>query len=149
MTLIRTNGVRFNPWHDFDRLHRELERSLWQTQETPRTTERTQRWRPPVDILESDEAYGLRVDIPGVEPADVEVEVHEGTLTLRFERKAQEAEGVSWSLRERPTGVFTRQFRLPKDADVDGVQAKHHLGTLLVTVPKQPEVQPRRISVEA
>lgn len=144
------NIVRFEPWsladlvqRDFDRLAgRRLDRD---TVETPVSD-----WAPAVDIVEEKDRFVLRADVPGVAREDIQVAMEDGVLTISGERKTEnreEAEGVKRF--ERVTGTFYRRFTLPETADAESIAARSANGVLEVTIPKQPEVQPRRITVEA
>ena len=99
---------------------------------------------------DGDYRFLLRADVPGVAPADIDISMENGVLTVSGERrteKHEEAEGVRRF--ERVSGRFYRRFTLPETADADGIVAKSANGILEVSIPKQPEVQPRRITVEA
>jgi len=91
----------------------------------------------------------LRADLPGVEPKDIEVTMEDGVLTLRGKRELEEREEREGYRRvERVSGQFFRRFTLPDTANTDAISAKSKQGVLEVIIPKQPKVQPRRISVE-
>lgn len=103
---------------------------------------------PRVDIAEEDARFVIFVDIPGIEPADVEIEVDKNTLVLRGERKGHAtAEGVQVTRSERWSGRFTRQFDLPETVDQENISAQGALGVLEITLPKRPETSPRKIAV--
>jgi HSP20 family protein len=107
-------------------------------------------WVPAVDIVELQDGFLLRADVPGVVAEDIEVSMEDGILTISGERPADshdEAEGVRRF--ERRTGHFSRRFSLPDTANAEDIAAKCANGILEVTIPKLPEVQPRRITVEA
>lgn len=144
------NLVRFDPWSfahlvqgDFDRIAgRRLGRNDPQTPASD--------WAPAVDIVEEKDRFILRADIPGVAREDIDVSMEDGILTIAGERQTQkheEAEGVKRF--ERVSGKFYRRFTLPETAAAEGIAARSANGILEVTIPKQPAVQPRRITVEA
>ena len=140
------NLVRFEPWSLIDQLHRDLNRSLVR----PASTADLADWTPAVDIVEQSDRFVVRADVPGVEPGDIDVSMDKGVLMIAGERKAEEqseVEGVRSY--ERRSGRFFRRFTLPETADADGITAKGINGTLEISIPKQPEVQARRITVEA
>ncbi len=92
----------------------------------------------------------MRADVPGVDAADIDVSMEDGTLTIAGERRGEDRpdfEGVQRF--ERATGKFARRFTLPESADAQNVTARTQNGILEISIPKQPEVQPRRITVEA
>jgi len=106
---------------------------------------------PPVNLYETADTYILTAELPGVSPDDIEVTLEGSTITLRGERKIDHRSLESSSLhrRERQTGGFRRAFELPAAVDADKVEAAHRNGVLMVRIPKAPEHQPRRISVQA
>jgi HSP20 family protein len=107
-------------------------------------------WVPAVDIIEEKERFVLRADVPGVTPADIEVSMDAGVLTIAGQR-VQEAHGEDAGLQrmERVSGRFFRRFSLPDTADAENVSAQCRNGILEVAIPKQPQVQARRIEVQA
>jgi HSP20 family protein len=104
---------------------------------------------PPVDVAEDDKALTLRVDVPGLEPKDVDVEVSGDVLTIRGSREEeQRTNGNGGPYRhERYTGSFTRAMTLPPYADADKVAAAYDKGVLTITIPKVPGQGPRKVPV--
>ena len=101
-----------------------------------------------MDILESNEAYIIRAELPGVKKEEINVELKDGTLTLSGERKAEElTEGVKYRSVERVNGKFVRSVILPKTVNHDGIQASYKDGILEIQVPKAERVKPRQITV--
>jgi HSP20 family protein len=95
-------------------------------------------WSPRVDIAESDDAYQIHADIPGVEKGDLNVSVQDGVLTIQGERRQEQRDDNARIHRlERFYGSFTRSFTLPADADIAGLKASSSDGQLTVTVPKK------------
>jgi HSP20 family protein len=106
-------------------------------------------FRPPVDLFETADRYVLRVDLPGVSPADVEVQAEGTHLVIRGERKMDSEVGRDSFLRlERPYGPFALQIALPASVDRQAIQAGHRDGVLEVTLPKRREEGPSRIKVD-
>lgn len=96
-----------------------------------------QAWAPPVDVVESDAAYLLRLDTPGVDEKSVRVELERGLLRVEGERESkQEAAEARYTLRERKAGPFRRDFRLPDAIDADAIEAKYDRGVLEIRIPK-------------
>ena len=144
------NLVRFEPWSIADLMQRDFDRLA--TRRFGRSDVETpvSDWAPAVDIIEEKDRFLLLADVPGVAPADIEVSMDDGVLTISGERQIErheEAEGVSRF--ERVSGRFYRRFSLPETADAEGIAARSANGILEVSIPKLPEVQPRRITVEA
>ncbi len=107
-------------------------------------------WIPAVDIFEEKDRFVVRADIPGVDPADIDVNMDCGILSISGERHAEDRSDVDGVSRyERATGRFSRRFTLPESANADGIKALSQSGILEISIPKQPEIQPRRITVEA
>ncbi len=105
---------------------------------------------PQVDVRETPDAYVICADMPGVKEEDIDVHVEDGRLTLsgaRHEKK--ETEGETFHIAERHFGTFTRTFALPREADLDKIEAKLDRGVLTVTVPKRADAKPRKIEIKA
>ena len=128
----------------FDRL---LEGNFFQNT-TDESAVVTSQWVPRVDIREEAHRFLLLADIPGVDPADIEVQMDKGVLTIKGERRADRAsESERYSRIERRHGLFHRRFALPDSADPEGITASGHNGVLTISIPKRPESTPRRIPV--
>lgn len=107
-----------------------------------------QRFLPPLDVSESDQAIEVRIDLPGVQPDAVNVEVLDGQLVISGERKLQsEPLHYEFLRSERAGGPFRRQVPLTGDIDVEKIEATYALGVLLVTVPKLAPKQPTKIPI--
>jgi HSP20 family protein len=110
----------------------------------------TAMWIPAVDIHEYTDRFELYVDLPGVDPANVELTLGGGILTVSGERprsirsEAEEALGLRI---ERGHGQFHRRFVLPHTVDSEKVNAIGSFGVLTVTIPKQVKAMPRRIQI--
>lgn len=102
-------------------------------------------WAPPVDVLEHDEHYLVTIDLPGVDPDTVSIEVENDVLTVSGERQRPEQGQVFRS--ERPYGPFVRSLALPKGCDLENVVADYRLGIVEIRVPKPAEQCPRKISL--
>ncbi len=107
----------------------------------------TSDWAPPVDIIERDNAFVILADVPGINPADIEINMENGVLSIKGERLADENR-KGYKRMERARGTFYRRFSLPDTADPERVTARSRFGVLEITIPKLEKTQPRRISVE-
>lgn len=126
--------VQFQPWSLVDRIGRENQRG----------------WAPAVDIFEEKDRFVVRADLPGVDAADIEINMENGILSVAGERRSEERSEFAGVARyERAVGRFLRRFALPDTADADAISARSSNGILEITIPKQAAVQPRRITVEA
>ena len=145
------NVVFHEPWRLVNRLHRDLDRLInAPAGTTDDDANALGAWIPAMDIREEDKQWVLHADLPGVDPESIDVTLEQGVLTIRGRRtltKRDEEHGFRRV--ERVSGEFFRRFSLPDTADSDSVKARHANGVLEVTIPKQPQVMPRRISVEA
>jgi len=107
-------------------------------------------WSPAVDVREEEQSWVFELDLPGVEPAQVEVTADDGVLTVRGERTAarQEGEAGRWHLVERLRGSFQRRFTLPENIAEEGIEATFAHGVLTIRAPKTAVPQPRRIEIK-
>jgi HSP20 family protein len=144
------NLVRFEPWSIIDQLHRDLDRLAIGRQPAGDNENPAADWAPAIDIIEEKDRFVLRADVPGVDPADIDVSMDNGVLTVSGERKTEARTEVEGFRRvERSFGRFYRRFNLPDTADAEGIKATSSNGILEITIPKLPEVKARRIAVEA
>jgi HSP20 family protein len=110
----------------------------------------TSQWAPLVDIKEEAERFVIYADLPGIDPAEVEVLMDKGILTIKGERRSEASEQTErFSRVERRYGGFHRRFALPDSADPEGICASGRHGVLVITIPKRPETKPRRIQVDS
>jgi HSP20 family protein len=116
--------VRYEPWGFVNRFHNQVANQV--------------AWLQSVDVREEENRFVVQVDLPGVESKDIEVTADKGVLTIKGERKS-----------ERFGGTFLRRFTLPDNTQADAITAKQANGVLEVSIPKQAEVQPKRIEVHA
>ncbi|MBL0940170.1 MAG: Hsp20/alpha crystallin family protein [Gemmatimonadaceae bacterium] len=107
-------------------------------------------WQPSATAREDQQGFSLDLDIPGVPVDNVEVLAEDGVLTIRGERAQRAlAEGERAVISETARGKFVRQFRLPKSADLQAIQASHDNGVLSIRIAKVAPLQPRRVPVSA
>jgi HSP20 family protein len=146
--------TRWNPTTDAANLSRRMERlfdemlgnGTWRSSE-----ERPLRgsWVPAINILEKDSEITITADLPGLKAEDVEVTVDEGTLSIRGERKLEEAaEGETYHRVERLYGSFERTFTLPNSIDVEKIGARFANGEMVLTLPKREESKPRSVKIK-
>lgn len=130
--------VRSDPFRDVDRLFQQL----WAGGREPRTLSM------PMDAYRKDDAFLIRVDLPGVDVDSVDLTVEENVLTVRAERPLPpSAEGVEPVITERPYGTFTRQVFLGTNLDTEHIRAEYEAGVLTVVIPVAEHAKPRRITV--
>src|SRR2546421_4239942 len=106
------------------------------------------RWIPPMDLVESDDHFVLTADLPGLGEDDVAIEIRDNTLTISGERKSRYEQGErGWYRVERATGRFSRSLSLPEGVNADAVTAEFDKGVLEVTIPKPDQRKPRRVEI--
>jgi HSP20 family protein len=103
---------------------------------------------PLVDIEETEDAWIVEAELPGVKPEDVNVEVRGSELAISGEIKERQREGIL-RRRTRKTGEFDYHITLPGDADAENIEAELHDGVLTVRIPKPEQERPRRIDVRS
>ena len=143
------NITRYEPWSLLNLMHRDLNRIAGQ-HGTDDVGNSVADWVPAVDIVEEKERFVLKADLPGVGPEDIDVNMEDGVLSLSGERKPEPGSEIDGLRRvERASGRFYRRFSLPETANADDISARSANGILEISIPKAPEIQARRITVEA
>lgn len=137
--------IRWDPW-------REIEDVFAKVVDVPRTRGQevlaTGDWAPRVDIAETDKEFLIKVEIPEVKKEDVKVNVDNGILNIRGERKQEKEEvGKRFHRVERHYGLFTRSFTLPDNVDEAKIKASFKDGMLNIQIQKTEEVKPKSIEV--
>lgn len=145
MALIRFEG--FDPVGNLMGLQRELERFL--RNPSFNLGPSGQGAFPPVNIFDDGEGMVIVAELPGMDPATVNVVGQSNTLTISGERKRPDS-GISqgYHRRERPFGEFSRSMQLPNDLDLTKATARYEAGVLIVRVPKAEAAKPRQITVQ-
>ena len=106
------------------------------------------RWLPPMDLVETDDDFVLRVDLPGLSEEEVKIELEDNVLTISGERKAEHEQRKEGYYRvERASGIFARSLTLPEGVEPSGVTAKFDRGVLEVRIPKPEERKPRKVAI--
>jgi HSP20 family protein len=108
-------------------------------------------WSPAVDVREEEQAWVFELELPGVEPSQVEITADNGVLAVRGERESarHDGEATRWHLMERLRGTFQRRFTLPDNVAEEGIEATFTHGLLSIRAPKSPVAQPRRIEIKS
>lgn len=112
------------------------------------------RWSPRVDIREDEQRFVILADVPGIDPALIEVSMDNGVLSIEGAREAGngsatgDARRGGFSRVEREQGKFLRRFSLPDSADAEGITASGKFGVLEISIPKKPLPAPRRITID-
>ena len=128
--------IRFDPFREFDRL----------TEQLASTATRVPRGFP-MDAYRRGDQFIVEFDLPGVEPASIDLTVENNVLSVRSERRFEPREGDEVLVAERPHGTYTRQLFLADTLDSENVQADYEHGVLTLTIPVAEAAKPRRVQV--
>lgn len=137
-----------------DRMRDEFDRALqnlWSGDGGLESTLRASDWQPSVDISENGSAIQVKVDLPGIKPEDVEINVTDDRLTIKGERKEEtESEDKDTKIHrvERSYGSFYRSIALPPGTKADEVVAEAENGVITINLPKGAETKAKRVSVK-
>lgn len=130
---------------DFDSFFDRFSPSLFRMEEPMGLTD----WNPAVDIREEPDHYLVKVDVPGVDPKDVNITLENGMLTISGERKEEKsAQDGHYHREERFHGSFYRRFSLPDAADAEKVSARSEKGVVEITIPRSKKTKASRITVK-
>ena len=143
--------VRWEPFNGLDRIHSRINQIFDEAFGRSReyTTPANNAWYPPVDILESRDAYLIRAELPGMKKEDINLEFRDGAVTLSGERKFDmPADGVEYHRNERVAGKFMRSFYLPLTIKQEELKATYRDGILEIHVPKSEEAKPKQIAIK-
>ena len=108
----------------------------------------TPRFNPSIDVEETDKDFKMKAELPGMDEGDIKLEVTDGLITLKGERKKEdkvEKDGYCWQ--ESRYGSFERSFRLPEHVDAEKITAELKKGVLDITIPKNEETEPKKIEI--
>lgn len=144
-SLTRWNPVTRSPWLGRDPFVQFMD-NFFQGEASQEVSNRS--WSPAVDIRETEEAFLVHAELPGLSKDDVEITLENNILKLTGERRFEkDVEEKEYHRIERAYGAFTRAFSLPSRVDSTGVSASFAEGVLTITVPKVEEAKPRRIDI--
>ncbi|MDO5049236.1 MAG: Hsp20/alpha crystallin family protein [Actinomycetaceae bacterium] len=101
----------------------------------------------PLDLYRMGENFFAKIDLPGVDPASIDIDVEDRTLTVRAERAGAQSDDMEWLTHERPVGTFARQLTLGYGVALDKIEADYADGVLTLTIPVAEEAKPRKIQV--
>jgi HSP20 family protein len=141
--------VRWEPLRELSSLQTEMNRLFNTAFDAPAGGNGgARRWTPAMDLVETDEHFVLRADLPGMTEDDVNIELEDNVLTVSGERKAEHEEKREGFYRvERAFGTFSRALTLPRGIDPEAVNASFANGVLEVRVPKPEQRKPRKITI--
>jgi HSP20 family protein len=152
MNLIRYQAPELVPWSASDRwnnlrdeLNSFFDMPFWSG--VGRTGQLFTGWSPALDLYETGDRVVAVVELPGMRKEDIDISLHDGTLTISGERKRESANGETAQRTERYVGTFRRSISLPTRVDAGKVSATYQDGILKVTLPKAEEAKPKQIQV--
>jgi HSP20 family protein len=152
MHLIRYQTPEATPWLALDRwsnlkdeLNSFFDMPFWSG--FGRTGQLFTGWSPALDLYESGDHLTAVVELPGMRKEDIDISLHDGTLTVSGERKRESTNGEKAQRTERYVGTFRRSIPLPTRVDASKVSATYQDGILKVTLPKAEEAKPKQIKV--
>tara|TARA_B100000497_G_C7540931_1_gene327425 strand:+ start:272 stop:721 length:450 start_codon:yes stop_codon:yes gene_type:complete len=143
----------YAPFNGFNQLHRDLGRFFDPTDTATNYQQgrfpSQEEWSPEVDIVETPDGYRLLVDIPGVDPADVDITIEKNVLSISGSRTSSSlTDEAAYKRRERVSGAFLRQFTLSEFANCEDISAKSSHGVLEIIIPKHADKSPVNIKIE-
>src|SRR6266478_3574492 len=154
MSLIRFQIPELATWPSLDRwnnlrddLNSLLESPFWSS--FGRAGQLFSGWSPALDLYQNNDNVIAVVELPGMRKEDIEISLHQGTLTINGERKSESSNGEKAERTERYIGKFRRSITLPARVDANKVSATYRDGILTVTLPKAEEAKPKQIQVNA
>lgn len=142
--------IRWDPFRDMITLRERMNR-LFEDFFASRGEEQdllSGSWSPSVDIYETEHDVVLTAELPGMDEKDIDIKVEDNTLTISGERRMEkEVKEENFHRIERAYGSFCRSFTLPNYVDQDKITAEYDNGLLKITMPKKPELKPRKVKV--
>lgn len=139
--------IRWSPFRDIDELFNRYGRSLESS--VPSMLGEGTKWRPAANIVENENEYTIRADLPEVKKEDIEITVEAGVLTISGERKVEKSsDNEKEHRRETFYGSFTRSFSLPEGTDEQAIGAETKDGVLIVHIPKIKVEKRSPVSIE-
>ena len=146
--------IRWEPVRELNTIQSEMNRLFNTFFDSPQAAGSGQagmrRWIPAMDLVETDDDFVLRADLPGLSEGDVNIELEDSVLTISGQRKAEHEERKEGYYRvERASGNFSRSLTLPEGVDPDKVTAGFDRGVLEVRIPKPEQRKPRKVTISA
>jgi HSP20 family protein len=143
--------IRWEPVRELNTLQSEMNRLFNTLFDAPASGDgggTLRRWIPAMDLVETDEDFVLRADLPGLSEGDVNIELEDNVLTVSGERKSEHSERKEGYYRvERASGSFSRSLTLPEGVDPAKISASFDRGVLEVRIPKPEERKPRKVAI--
>ena len=143
--LVRWGSRVPSVWNEMSRLSREMERLFGEARSASQSGV-----FPPLNIYDDGESLVVKAEVPGIDPANLDINATTNALTVKGERKRPEADDkASFHRRERSYGTFSRSVNLPQEINPEKVFASYKLGVLEIILPKAEEAKPRKIEIQS
>jgi HSP20 family protein len=142
--------IRWEPVRELNTLQSEMNRLFNNLFETPvpNGSNAVRRWIPAMDLVETDDDFVLRADLPGLSEDEVNIELEDNVLTVSGERKSEHEDRKEGYYRvERASGSFSRSLTLPEGVGADAIKANFDKGVLEIHIPKPEERKPRKVQI--
>lgn len=144
--------IRWEPVRELNTIQNEMNRLFNTLFDSPSPghsgSAAIRRWIPAMDLVETEDDFVLRSDLPGLSEQDVNIELEDNVLTISGERKAEHDEhGEGYYRVERASGAFSRSLTLPEGVDPEGVRASFDRGVLEVRIAKPEQRKPRKVAI--
>ncbi len=128
--------MRFDPFRELDRLTEDV----WGTSRRG--------WSSmAMDAYREDDRFTVLIDMPGVNPDDIDLTVEKNVLTVSADRSSQVGQQATWVVSERPQGTFSRQLFLGEGLDVGSIEASYDRGVLTLSIPVSEQAKPRKVQI--
>jgi len=142
--------TRWEPFRELSTLQDRINRAFRESRTGEDDSLTTSSFSPAVDVYEDEHQVTLKIEVPGIDEKDIDVQVENNTLTVHGERKIEsEEKEENYRRVERHYGSFTRTFTLPQTVDTEKVAATYDKGVLKIALPKKAEAKPKQIKVTA
>jgi HSP20 family protein len=143
--------IRWEPVRELNTLQSEMNRLFNNLFDAPAPnggTAGVRRWLPAMDLVETEDNFVLRADLPGLSEEDVNIELEDNVLTISGERKSEHEDRKEGFYRvERASGSFSRSLTLPEGVNPESIKASFDRGVLEVSIPKPEERKPRKVAI--
>jgi HSP20 family protein len=142
--------IRWEPARELNSLQGEMNRLFNTFFDTPlpNGTATARRWLPAMDLVETEDDFVLKADLPGLSEKDVNIELEDNVLTISGERKSEHEQRKDGVHRvERASGGFTRSLTLPEGVNPEAIKASFDRGVLEVRIPKPEQRKPRKVEI--
>jgi HSP20 family protein len=144
--------VRWEPVRELSSLQNDMNRlfnTFFDTSTAGNGATSPRRWVPAMDLVETDDHFVLKADLPGLTEQDVHIDVEDDVLTVSGERKSEHEDKREGYVRvERSYGAFRRSLTLPDGVEPEAVTASFDRGVLEIRIPKPEQRKPRRVAIQ-